>query len=339
MPNLRIDNALNAKAQAVEDENGNASPLTLATNRIGIGTTVPAARLHVTGAEEGVRVQGLATGNANVAYVSFVDSAGTRIGYVGDGSTGDTNVFLNSDSGDVVLHTQAGRVLTATSTGNVGIGTTNPIRALTIGPSLDAGFTIEPTDGTPNAGYIRFGDGTGWRLHFGRSREASRGQLNTGETGVLMTIQDNGTIFISGDIVFSGADCAEDFDVEDAQLLEPGTVMVIDDGNRLRQSTSPYDTRVAGVLSGAGDCRAGIILGKDKSRKDRLPLALNGKAFCKADAQYAPIGTGDLLTTCATPGHAMKASDPLKAFGAVIGKALQPLAQGRGLIPVLIALH
>ncbi len=53
----------------------------------------------------------------------------------------------------------------------------------------------------------------------------------------------------------------------------------------------------------------------------------------------APIEIGDLLTTSATPGHAMKATDPHKAFGAVIGKALRPLDRGQGLIPVLIALQ
>jgi hypothetical protein len=57
------------------------------------------------------------------------------------------------------------------------------------------------------------------------------------------------------------------------------------------------------------------------------------------DAQYSSIDVGDLLTTSPTPGHAMKASDPLRAFGAVIGKALRPLGSGRGLIPILIALR
>jgi hypothetical protein len=70
-----------------------------------------------------------------------------------------------------------------------------------------------------------------------------------------------------------------------------------------------------------------------------MPVALTGKAFCKVDAKYAPIEVGDLLTTSPTPGHAMKASDPLKAFGAVIGKALCPLKEGTSLIPILIALQ
>ena len=37
--------------------------------------------------------------------------------------------------------------------------------------------------------------------------------------------------------------------------------------------------------------------------------------------------------------HAMKAGDPLKAFGAVLGKALRPWQSGQGMIPILIALQ
>jgi len=35
----------------------------------------------------------------------------------------------------------------------------------------------------------------------------------------------------------------------------------------------------------------------------------------------------------------MKATDPLRSFGAIIGKALRPLAAGRGMIPILVALQ
>jgi hypothetical protein len=71
----------------------------------------------------------------------------------------------------------------------------------------------------------------------------------------------------------------------------------------------------------------------------RHPLALMGKTYCRVDAQFAPVALGDLLTTSATRGHAMKAVDSSRAFGAVIGKALAPLRSGTGLIPVLVALQ
>jgi hypothetical protein len=64
-----------------------------------------------------------------------------------------------------------------------------------------------------------------------------------------------------------------------------------------------------------------------------------GKVARKVDARHSPIGVGDLLTTSSTPGYAMKADDPLRAFGAVIGKALRSLKGEQGTIPVLIALQ
>ena len=64
-----------------------------------------------------------------------------------------------------------------------------------------------------------------------------------------------------------------------------------------------------------------------------------GKVFCKVDASYGPIEAGDLLTTSDTPGHAMKAGDPARTSGAVVGKALRGLRDGQGLIPILVSLQ
>jgi hypothetical protein len=68
-------------------------------------------------------------------------------------------------------------------------------------------------------------------------------------------------------------------------------------------------------------------------------IEMTSKVYCKVDTQYGPIEVGDLLTTSPTPGYAMKADDPFKAFGSVIGKALCSLEAGRGMIPILIALQ
>lgn len=143
----------------------------------------------------------------------------------------------------------------------------------------------------------------------------------------------------AGDIHLKNADCAEEFDVSMQEGVGAGTVMVLDDDGRLRRSEEPYDRRVAGVISGAGGYRPGIVLDRKEARTGRLPLALVGKVFCQVDAQYSPVEVGDLLTTSPTPGHAMKACEPLRAFGAVIGKALCPLRSGAGLIPILVALQ
>lgn len=339
--NLEVDNSLSATAQSVRDQNGTSSSLALSTDAIGIGTTVPEAKLHINGSEEQVRVQGQATGNANVAYISFADSAGTRIGYVGDGSTADQNVFLQSDLGEVVLAIAGHRILTA-AISNVVVDPQGP-GGIVVGNrnTGSGGFTsllIDISDASEGFGRIQAikSSGSAWG---DIALNPLGGNVGIGTTTAQEKLHVEGNIQVTGDVILTGADCAEDFDARDAHALELGTVMVIGEEERLHQSEEPYDKRVAGVLSGAGDYRPGIILGKERSRNDRLPLALTGKVFCKADAQYAAIGVGDLLTTSPTPGHAMKVNDPLQAFGAVIGKALRPLADGQGLIPILVALQ
>jgi hypothetical protein len=141
------------------------------------------------------------------------------------------------------------------------------------------------------------------------------------------------------DVLVTGADCAEEFDLQGSGGVEPGTVMVLDEMGMLEPSRQVYDKKVAGVVSGAGDYQPGLILDRRDTPQKRAALALVGKVFCKVDAQYAPVEVGDLLTTSPTLGHAMKATDPMRAFGSVIGKALRPLPAGTALIPVLVALQ
>ena len=152
-------------------------------------------------------------------------------------------------------------------------------------------------------------------------------------------VQVNGNVTVSGDLFLPGADCAENFDVAADQTLTPGTLVALDESGALRRSDRPYDRTVAGVIAGAGTHRPGIILDQQPSTAPRAALSLIGKAYCYADATHAPIVVGDLLTSSATPGHVMKAEDPARSFGAVVGKALQPLGAGTGLIPILIALQ
>jgi len=148
-----------------------------------------------------------------------------------------------------------------------------------------------------------------------------------------------GDVEVTGDIRLMNADCAEEFNIGCSAMVEPGTVMVLGAEGALFPSTHPYDKRVAGVVSGARDYKPGIVLDKQSSSRNRQPIALLGKVYCKVDASYGAIEVGDLLTTSYTPGCAMKAQEPLKAFGAVIGKALHPLKEGQDIIPVLIALQ
>jgi hypothetical protein len=148
-----------------------------------------------------------------------------------------------------------------------------------------------------------------------------------------------GDVEVTGDIRLLGQDCAEDFEVGGVDEIEPGSVVVIDEGGVLRISKQAYDKRVAGVISGALDLRPAIIMGRKSAHHHRQPVALFGKVYCKASATYSPIAIGDLLTSSNTLGHAMKATSPRRAFGSVIGKALEPLSRGQGMIRILVALQ
>ena len=167
--------------------------------------------------------------------------------------------------------------------------------------------------------------------------QSSNGVLAQSDTDVGLVAKGGrlaaffqGNVEVTGDIrLLNAADCAEQFPVVGTSSVEPGTVMVLGESDgALCESERPYDRRVAGVVSGAGAFRPGIVLDAHASDSLRIPVALLGKVYCKVDARYGHIDVGDLLTTSATPGHAMLASDTAKAVGAILGKALRPPGSG-----------
>ena len=136
-----------------------------------------------------------------------------------------------------------------------------------------------------------------------------------------------------------GLDYAEGFHVSDAAQAAPGTVLTIDPVNtgKLKVSSRPYDCRVAGIVAGANDLGSGVKLGGGEFDHN---VALAGRVYCNVDATTEGIEPGDLLTTSATPGYAMKAVDRERAQGAILGKAMERLPQGtKGLVLVLVTLQ
>jgi hypothetical protein len=141
--------------------------------------------------------------------------------------------------------------------------------------------------------------------------------------------------------IIGGADLAEPFDTGTDEFVQPGSLMVIDPLNpgKLTLSELPYDSRVAGIVSGAGGVKPGITLQQDGLLNGKSLVAIAGRVYCLADAGTGPIQAGDLLTTSSTPGHAMKATDKERSHGAIIGKAMSSLEQGTGLVLVLVNLQ
>ncbi|MGE5763294.1 MAG: hypothetical protein ACM3ZF_05285 [Mycobacterium leprae] len=158
-----------------------------------------------------------------------------------------------------------------------------------------------------------------------------------GGVNVRGTVGVGSDLVVTGDVLLQSADCAEDFEADDPELVERGTVMVVGSPAHLRASSCAYDTRMAGVVSGARDLRPAIRLNhQGDAESNRVPIALLGRVMCKVEADSALVTIGDLLTTSDTPGHA--AGDRNRAFGAIFGKAMAAVARG-SLIPVLVALQ
>ena len=118
-------------------------------------------------------------------------------------------------------------------------------------------------------------------------------------------------------------------------------MVVIDEENQghLKVSSQPYDTRVAGVLSGANGINPGIQMHQEGMLEGGRNVALTGRVYVRADASYGAIKPGDLLTTSSTPGHAMKVTDHVRAQGAILGKAMSGLRDGQGMVLVLVTLQ
>jgi len=133
------------------------------------------------------------------------------------------------------------------------------------------GYQPFPTLSDSNSGYQRARIQTA-NGEIGFLTEPSAGTLST-----AMTIQPSGDVTMNGnltvaqDIKLTGGDCAEDFDIADLKCAEPGTVMIISEEGSLEPSRHAYDRRAAGVVSGAGEHKPGIILNKQQSETDRPP--------------------------------------------------------------------
>lgn len=156
-----------------------------------------------------------------------------------------------------------------------------------------------------------------------------------------------------------------------SEQVEMGDVLVLDPYNPglMKPGEIAADPTVVGIVSG----EPGVLLGRSMTRieeadadlaqqlrearsqddeevsariwkeleakfhRTHAPVALSGIVFCKVDAGYGSIRAGDLLTSSQTRGHARRADDP--AVGTIVGKALEPIEQGTGLIKVLVMLR
>jgi hypothetical protein len=135
-------------------------------------------------------------------------------------------------------------------------------------------------------------------------------------------------LFVNGGQV---ADLAED--IPAYGKLAPGDVVVLaPQGYAVTRTTRAYDTRVAGIVSGHPRVRFRVA----RWTGPVAPVAMVGVVKTKATAANGSIQPGDLLTTSKIPGHVMRCPVPVRCVGAIVGKAMEPLASGERQILVML---
>jgi hypothetical protein len=254
--------------------------------------------------------------NHGRAVVGAVDGGGGT-GVWGEATNGAGVVGKDNGGGDGVTG-EGRRGVVGRSTTYQGVYGWSRDNAGVVGESAAFHAVFGISGGLNNAGVFGGNTGGGWAGIF------------DGRVSVT------GNLYVGGDVRPLGADVAEEFEVEDGADVRPGCVVRLGDSGGLRPVERPYDTSVLGIVSGAAGYRPGLVL--DTGQGHRLPIALVGKVMCWVDADLAAVGRGDLLTTSPTPGHAMRARAS-RATGSLVGKALDALPSGRGLLPVLVALR
>ena len=122
-----------------------------------------------------------------------------------------------------------------------------------------------------------------------------------------------------------------------SESVEAGDVLALnpDMPGQYRLSRSACSALVAGVIS----TEPGVVVGASDHDDSHALLALTGIAPVMVTNEGGPIMPGDLLVTSSTPGRAMRWAGPDPCPCALVGKALEPMADESGMILVLLTSH
>ena len=309
---------------------------------IGIGTTMPVFPVHVYGTNI------VPPSGQCCPVTSFVENSASADGTTviafeglasaGSGSVQGVNGTTFSPGGNGVYGTNNA------STGGGGGGVEGVTSSADFGFSYATRGSAVASTGSAIAffGETFSPDGTA-----GYFLNRASGNIIVGHVGInddqsVFRVDGTGRVFADGGFQPSGADFAESMAVSgDRDNYAVGDLLVIDPTSKrhLAMAQQAYSTLVAGIYS----TKPGML---GSTRKvdapapiNEVPLAVVGIVPCKVTTENGAIQAGDLLVTSSLPGHAMKGTDRSKMLGAVVGKALEPLTEGNGVIQVLVTLQ
>lgn len=332
--------------------NGTTKMFLESAGRLGIGTMSPGAGLHLKGSGYPSSFMYLQSETGGDAGFRIYEGDDVKW-HIFNNSSEDALKIYNTDNSHIVFCADQ-------STGHVGIGTSTPDAYLHVDDRIRVGEDL--TYGSVYGELLHEGGGTGFKINAnagggwadmhlqtdGNTRVfiESGGNVGIGTTSPTsrldvrgnVTIRDNSTGVVAVELG-TGLDYAEGFNVCDKSNIHPGTVLCIDPNNpgNLKISSSSYDSKVAGIVAGANNLGSGISLGGENHDFD---VALAGRVYCNVEASNGSIEIGDLLTTSSVSGYAMKVTDRKKAQGAILGKAMESLSEGKkGQILVLVTLQ
>lgn len=211
--------------------------------------------------------------------------------------------------------------------GNVGayeirFGKSSPLLRLTYANKKELGFLGAVEDG--NAALFRVQSASNWKaIELFANNERAQVRTCTGATCTTLA---------------SGGDVAERLRLVPGETIHPGMAVSVSsqsDG-QIEASRQAYDSRFVGIVAGAGGISPALVIGNEAERPEVPPISLVGVVFALADATDEPIRKGELLATSSVKGHLARAKPEAIPSGALVGKSLDNLDSGRGLIRVIL---
>ncbi len=296
------------------------------SGNVGIGELSPAVPLHVSPGWGRLRVES----TENNVWSTMELKTPEREWHTGVGGPSVFNDVKNKFY--IRDHTVGAERLVIDPNGNTGIGTLFPQVKLHVEGS---GYVETMIKSVNERAILALSNGIGpshyvWTVESGvKGIPGMFGIYNRMFGQSRLEIDGNLQVYMRSLKIEGGADFSENFDVSrkyaatgvPAAPAEPemaGMVVSIDPENpsKLKVSSRAYDRRVAGIISGAGGVKPGMVMGQEGTFADgKHPVALSGRVYVWVDATRGAIKPGGFTDQFRHPGPRDESKKPTARAG------------------------